>query len=116
MFWMLRQEWPSGAWFTFNCYRHWAILVVCGENSRTLFVYSKEGVTQGYPLVMAVYGILLLPLICQLKREIPDVNQPWYMLTMLGLEATLATYAGILNGSRKSDPPEDTSQSHQKVS
>jgi hypothetical protein len=27
---------------------------------------------------MAAYGILLLPLICQLKREFPDVNQSWY--------------------------------------
>jgi hypothetical protein len=78
MFWTLRHEWPSGARFAFNCYRHWAILVVRGENGYALFIHSKEGVTQGDPLAMAAYGILLLPLIRQLKREIPEVSQPWY--------------------------------------
>jgi hypothetical protein len=78
MFWTLRHEWPSGARFAFNCYRHWAILVVRGENGHALFIESKEGVTQGDPLAMAAYGILLLPLIRQLKREIPEVSQPWY--------------------------------------
>ena len=27
--WDIRHEWPSGAQFTFNCYRQWATLVVC---------------------------------------------------------------------------------------
>ena len=26
--WAVRYEWPSGARFTYNCYRHWATLVV----------------------------------------------------------------------------------------
>jgi hypothetical protein len=38
------------------------------------------------------------------------------MLTTLGPEATLAEYAGILNGTKKSDPAEGTSQNYQKVS
>ena len=28
MLWAVRHEWTSGAQFTFNCYRHWAMLVV----------------------------------------------------------------------------------------
>ena len=28
MLWAVRHEWPSGAQFTFNCYRHWATMVV----------------------------------------------------------------------------------------
>ena len=28
IFWDARHEWPSSAQFTFNCYRHWALLVV----------------------------------------------------------------------------------------
>ena len=28
MLWAVRHEWPSGAQFTFNYYRHWATLVV----------------------------------------------------------------------------------------
>ena len=28
MLWAVRHKWPSGAQFTFNCYLHWATLVV----------------------------------------------------------------------------------------
>ena len=28
MIWDVRHEWTSGAQFTFNCYRHWATLVI----------------------------------------------------------------------------------------
>ena len=78
MFWTISHKWPSSARFAFNCYRHWVIVVVRGENGLAIFIFSKEGVTQGDPLAMAAYGILLLPLIRQLQDEIPDVNQPWY--------------------------------------
>ena len=33
---------------------------------------------QGDPLAMTMYGIEILPLINNIKREIPDVTQPWY--------------------------------------
>jgi hypothetical protein len=39
---------------------------------------SREGVAQGDPLAMALYGITLLPLIEHLRAEFPDVLQPWY--------------------------------------
>ena len=50
MLWAVLYEWPSGAQFTFNCYRHWATLVVrdVGDGSGH-FLHSKEGVTQGDP-------------------------------------------------------------------
>eukprot|EP00957_Ditylum_brightwellii_P165584 12605519-Ditylum_brightwellii.AAC.1 len=28
MLWKVRHRWPTGARFIFNCYRHWALLVV----------------------------------------------------------------------------------------
>jgi hypothetical protein len=31
MLWMIQHEWPSGAWFAFNCYCHWGMLVICGK-------------------------------------------------------------------------------------
>ena len=34
--------------------------------------------TQGDPLAMILYGILLLPLIWQLRKEFGDIFQPWY--------------------------------------
>ena len=33
---------------------------------------------QGGPLTMMAYGIGILPLIKNLKRETPDSRQPWY--------------------------------------
>ena len=58
MLWAVRSEWPSGSQFMFNCYRHWATLVVwyTGDGSGH-FLHSKEGVTQGDPLVMVAYDM-----------------------------------------------------------
>ena len=78
MLWAVRHEWPSGAQFTFNCYRHWDTLVVwdTGDGSGH-FLYSKEGVTQEDPLAMIAYGIGVLPLIRELWSAHPRVIQPW---------------------------------------
>ena len=78
MLWVVRHEWPSGARFTFNSYRHWTTLVIRRNNGSGLFLHGQEGVTQGDPLSMFAYGLGVLPLIRQLKAEFPDVNQPWY--------------------------------------
>jgi hypothetical protein len=78
MLWAVRHEWPSGARFTFNCYKHWSSLMIHGNNSTGVVLHSKEGVTQGDPLAMITYGIGTLPLIQQLKEEFPDTKQPWY--------------------------------------
>jgi hypothetical protein len=78
MLWTIRHEWPSGAWFAFNCYRHWATLVIRGKGGTVVLIFSKEGVTQGDPLSMFGYGIGILPLIHKLKLEFPAVKQPWY--------------------------------------
>ena len=62
MLWAIWHEWPSGAQFTFNCYHHWATLVVrdTGDGSGH-FLHSKEGVTQGYPLAIISDGIRVPP-------------------------------------------------------
>jgi hypothetical protein len=62
----------------FNCYRHWASLVIQGEGGTTVLLYSKEGVTQGDPLSMFGYSIGILILIRRLKHEFLAVKQPWY--------------------------------------
>ena len=79
MLWAVRSECPSGAQFTFNCYRHWATLDVrdIGDGSGH-FLHSKEGVTYGDPLAMIAYGRGVLPLIRELKEAHPCVTQPWY--------------------------------------
>jgi hypothetical protein len=43
-----------------------------------IILLSKEGVTQGDPLAMALYGIALLPLAEILRAEEPSVMQPWF--------------------------------------
>ncbi len=49
-----------------------------GNDGHAVFIFSKEGVTQGDPLSMFAYGIGILPLTRQLKAEFPQVEQPWY--------------------------------------
>jgi hypothetical protein len=75
MLWTVRHEWPSGARFTFNCYKHWATLVIRSNDGTGTFLYSKEGVTQGDPLSMFAYGIGLLPLIRALKIQFPEMDR-----------------------------------------
>ena len=77
MLWTVRLLWPSGAFFVFNFYRHWSLIVLRNGNGVASFLYSKEGVTQGGPIAMITYGISIVSLIKNLKREIPDVKQPW---------------------------------------
>ena len=50
--------------------------------------------TQGVTLAMITYGIGILPLIKNLKRDIPDVTQPWYAdnARALGPFARIETY------------------------
>ena len=54
--------------------------------------------TQGDPLAMIAYGIGILPLINNLKREIPDITQPWYAYDTeaLGTFARIDTYFNFL--------------------
>ena len=78
MLWAVRHECTSGAQFTFNCYLHWATLMVryTGYGSGH-FLHSKEGVTQGDPLTMIAYRIGVLPLIRELRNAHPRFTQPW---------------------------------------
>ena len=41
-------------------------------------MHSKEGVTQGDPLSIIAYGIGVLTLMRDLRRDLPQVTQPWY--------------------------------------
>ena len=66
--------------FTFNCYRHWATLVVQDTGNRSgHFLHIKEVVTQGEPLAMIAYGIGVLPLIRDLRGAHHRITQPWYV-------------------------------------
>ena len=72
MLWAVWHDWLGGAQFTFNCYRHWATLVVRDTaDGSGHFLHSKEGVTQGDPLAMIEYGIGVILIIMDLRISHP---------------------------------------------
>ena len=78
MLWTVRYRCPKLSRFAFNCYQHQARLVCRRPGKEALTLLSQEGVTQGDPLSMALYGIALLPLAEVLREASPNVLQPWY--------------------------------------
>ena len=78
MLWTVQHLWPSGSIFFFNFYRHWSSFILRNGNGTAIIIHSREGMAQGYPLTMIAYGIGIIPLIKNLKQEIPDVTQPCY--------------------------------------
>ena len=79
MLWTVTHRWPRASSFAFNCYRHFPQLVIRVPGDRTpKIILSKEGVTQGDPMAMPLYGISVAVLAEQLKREFPSPMQVWY--------------------------------------
>ena len=78
MLWTVRHRAGKMCRFSFNCYRHEIRLLCRRPGADALYLLSKEGVTQGDPMAMALYGIALLPLAEILRKEYPQVMQPWY--------------------------------------
>lgn len=71
--WQARIHWPRCAKFLYNTYKGHAELVFRGSEEK---LHSREGVTQGDPLAMLLYGISTLPLIDVLQD--PQLTQCWY--------------------------------------
>ncbi|KAI2498783.1 hypothetical protein MHU86_15686 [Fragilaria crotonensis] len=78
MLWTVRHTWANGARFSFNCYRHSAQLLMRRRGGDCEIILSREGVTQGDPLSMVLYGLALSPLAETLRARVPTVAQPWY--------------------------------------
>ena len=74
----VRYLWPAGARFVFNCYRHWAQLLLCQTGEPPVTILSREGVTQGGPLSMVLYGITLVPMAEELIAADPGLLSPFY--------------------------------------
>ena len=70
------------------------MIVLWNDNAFASILHNREGVTQGYPPAIIVYGIGILPLIKNLKGEITDVTQTWYAdnSRSLGAFSRLETY------------------------
>ena len=78
MLWTVKHRCSKMARFSFNCYRHEIRLICRRPGEDAVILLSKEGVTQGDPLAMALYGIALLPLAEILREANTEVLQPWY--------------------------------------
>ncbi len=63
MLWTTRHDWPKGARFSFNCYRHYARCLARSPGGEPSILLSREGVTQGCPQSGILYGLGLLPLV-----------------------------------------------------
>ena len=73
MLWTVRHRWPAGARFAFNCYKHWAQLLLRQPGEPPVTILSREGVTQVDPLSMVMYGITLVPLTEELRAAGPGL-------------------------------------------
>ena len=79
MLWTVAHRWPRASRFAFNCYRHFPQLVIRVPGDRTpKIILSKQGVTQGDPMAMPLYGISVAVLAEQVKRKFPSPMQVWY--------------------------------------
>ena len=67
--------WPSIDHF-FNCFHHWLLLVLRNGNRTASLLHIRDDVTQGDPLAMVSYGIVVLSLIKQLKVAYLEATQP----------------------------------------
>ena len=78
MLWTVRHCWPAGSRFAFNCYTHWSQLLLSQPGEPPVTILSREGVTQGDPLSMVLYGITLVPLVEDLRAADPGILSPFY--------------------------------------
>ena len=79
MMWTVQHHWPAGARFAFNCCRHWAQLLLRQPGEPPVTILIREGVTQGDPLSMVLYGITLVPLAEYLKAADPGLLSAFYL-------------------------------------
>ena len=74
----VQHRWPAGARFSLNCYKHWAQLLLPQPMEPPVTILSREGVTQGDPLSMVLYGITLAPLAEDLRAVDLGLLSPFY--------------------------------------
>lgn len=79
MLWNVRHRWAAGARFAFNSYRHFLTLVVRTDDAEDAYwLQGQEGLSQGDPFAMLLYGIALMPLAERMKEAVPGALQPWF--------------------------------------
>ena len=54
MLWTVQHRWLAGVRFVFNCYQHWAHLLLLQTGEPPVTILSREGVTKGDLLSMVL--------------------------------------------------------------
>jgi hypothetical protein len=84
MLWNVRHRWSEGARFAFNCYHHFLILVIRNNDGHTAsFLDGQEGVSQGDPLSMLLYGVAFVLLVERVNEAYPGALIPWFAYAVL---------------------------------
>ena len=78
MLWAVRHCWPSGSRFALNCYRHWAQILFRQPRDAPVILLIREGVTQGDPLSMVLYGNTMVLLTEEIRGADPTLLSPLY--------------------------------------
>ena len=78
MLWTVQHHWPARARFAFNWYRHWAPFLLRQPGEPPVTILIREGVNQGDPLSMLLYGIILVPLAKELRAANLRFLSPFY--------------------------------------
>ena len=79
MLWTVWHRWPAGARFAFNCYRHWAQLLLRQPGEPPVTILSREEITQGDPLSMVLYDTTLTPLAKEPRAADQGLLLPFYV-------------------------------------
>ncbi len=80
----IRHLWPSASRFAFNCYRHSIQVCIRQHNSPATIIPGCEGIQQGDPLSMILYGLALTPMIDRIHTNNSSIFlsenflDPWY--------------------------------------
>ena len=86
--------------------------MISADNGMGHILFSKEGVSHGYPLAMIIYGLGIISCIWDLQKAHPDVNQPWYAddtrvgSTLMDMQRNL--YNLMLRGTLQGNLPDLT--------
>ena len=78
MLWTVQHRWTAGLRFAFNCYWHWAQLILRQPGELPVTILSREGVTQGDLLSIVLYRITLVPLAEELRAEDTGLLSQFY--------------------------------------
>ena len=70
--------WQAGESFSLNYYKYWVQILLSQPGDTPVIILNQEGVTQGDPLLILLYGITLVPLAQNLSDVDTTLLFPFY--------------------------------------